>query len=605
MKKYFYLISAVFALASCSEKIEQPETELVSSKKIYSVTVNAGKAATKALADAGTSLTATWTAGDAVDVQYGGSSVGTLTAASDGPSTKLTGTITGSFSGGETLELRYRSNAYTAQGGTLDYIASNCDYSTATVTITAVSGDNLTISDAAFTSQQAITKFTLLKPDGTSPLSAGSIIITAAGLEGNKITVTAVDPLDEVYIAMANSSGEKKEYLFIITEAGTGTMYFATKKANLVNEKYYATSLTAKGTVASAYDLSESYVSTYPIPNNSLLYQSDPATDKNIPLTVGSGYRVNLFNVHVSVPAGKKSNSAMTCNGSAIITLYGDNRLAGYTGYSTSDLGTAGIDAPSDPSSSTVTISGPGNLEAVGGWGAAGIGASAICGLSGHVHANLLFNGTGTITASSKRYGAGIGSALMYNSGQEATLVNSIGDITIDSGTIIATSSAGIEFNNASGAGIGSGAGYGSGSSYKAKSSCGIITINGGNVTATGGKEGAGIGTGACAANYSYSQCGDIEINGGTVIATGTSEAPGIGASRGQTATYNCTCGNITIGSGVTSVTATRGKAVASVECIGRGINTSLSVCGTVTVSAGLTDSGEPSGSGLIRTITQ
>ena len=609
MKKSFYYLMAIFALAACTSTIEQPEaepvqepsTEVPAIGKTYSVTVNAGRV-TRALADAGSSLTATWTAGDVISVYSGASNVGTLTAVSDGAATKFTGTITGDFNQNDELELRYLSGSYTTQDGTLDGIASSCDYATATVTITAVSGSALTISDANFVSQQAITKFTLFKPDGTTPLQVKDVIITAAGLTGNKITVSfPLSRPSEFYVAMANTSGAKQEYLFLIT-ANDNTKYYATKKVNLVNGKYYATTLTALGTFSYAKDLSESSDYTYSVYDNGIVYQSDPSIVMNIPLIVADGYSVVLFNVNVQ-RTNNNSYSAMTCNGSANITLYGNNVLKGYGGSNFSSLGSAGIDAPGDPTTKTVTFSGPGNLEASGGFGAAGIGASALSG-SGHVHANLVFNGTGTITATSKQYGAGIGSGVMYNTSLTATSTNSIGAITINSGTIIATSTAGAG-NMTAGAGIGTGCAYGYSSSKQARSSCGVITINGGNITATGGKEGAGIGTGSTAANYSYAVCGNIVINGGTVNATGTSQAPGIGAARGWAATYNCTCGTITIGAGITSVTATRGQANASVECIGRGWNgNSASVCGDITIAAGLTDSGEPgSGSGLVRTL--
>ena len=600
MKKTVILLAAAAAIASCSQKLEQPQAPEV---KTYNVSVNAGKAETRALADAGSSLTATWTAGDEIDVRFGGSSVGTLTASSDGASTQFTGTISGDFNQNDELELRYLSDSYTSQDGTLDGIASSCDYATATVTITDVSGGTLTISDADFESQQAITKFTLFKPDGTTPLKVKSVIVTAAGLTGKKITVSfPYSRPSEFYVAMANTSGSKQDYLFLIT-ANDDTKYYGVKKANLVNGKYYSTTLTALGTFTQAKDLSESYDSTYSVYDNGIVYQSDPSIVKNIPLIVADGYSVVLFNVNVQ-RTSNNSYSAMTCNGTANITLLGNNVLKGYNGANMSTLGTAGIDAPGSPDSKTVTISGPGNLEAYGGYGAAGIGASALGGGSGHVHANLVFSGTGTITATSKQYGAGIGSGVMYNTATTTTITNSIGSITINSGTIIATSSPGIDYSNSGGAGIGTGSGYGTSSTKTARSSCGTITINGGNITATGGKEGAGIGTGATAAQYSYTLCGNIVINGGTINATGRSEAPGIGASRGYTISYNSTCGTITIGSGVNSVSATRGKASQYTDCIGRGYNSNnSSVCGDITIDAGLTDSGEPgSGSGVVRT---
>jgi hypothetical protein len=111
--------------------------------------------------------------------------------------------------------------------------------------------------------------------------------------------------------------------------------------------------------------------------------------------------------------------------------------------------------------------------------------------------------------------------------------------------------------SNGSGAGIGGGNGF----------ACGNITINGGNITATGGIGRAGIGSGTEA-------CGNITITGGTITATGGNAAAGIGGGN----TGNC--GNITITSGVTRVTATKGNNI-SPNSIGAG---AYGTCGTVTI---------------------
>ena len=111
--------------------------------------------------------------------------------------------------------------------------------------------------------------------------------------------------------------------------------------------------------------------------------------------------------------------------------------------------------------------------------------------------------------------------------------------------------------SNGSGAGIGGGNGF----------ACGNITINGGNITATGGIGRAGIGSGSEA-------CGNITITGGTITATGGNAAAGIGGSN----TGNC--GDITITSGVTRVTATKGNNI-SPNSIGAG---AYGTCGTVTI---------------------
>ena len=73
----------------------------------------------------------------------------------------------------------------------------------------------------------------------------------------------------------------------------------------------------------------------------------------------------------------------------------------------------------------------------------------------------------------------------------------------------------------------------------------GTIIINGGVVNAIGGGNGAGIGGGTDNKIGNYGQCGDITINGGQVTATGLSVGrPGIGPGYG--ADYNS--GSVTLG---------------------------------------------------------
>ena len=78
---------------------------------------------------------------------------------------------------------------------------------------------------------------------------------------------------------------------------------------------------------------------------------------------------------------------------------------------------------------------------------------------------------------------------------------------------------------------------------------CGNIVIEGGIITATGGRKSAGIGS------CNRAACGNITISGGTITATGGELSAGIGCG------YNGWLdGTITITDGVTKVTATKGK---------------------------------------------
>ena len=95
-----------------------------------------------------------------------------------------------------------------------------------------------------------------------------------------------------------------------------------------------------------------------------------------------------------------------------------------------------------------------------------------------------------------------------YNAGIGGSNSSSSGDITINGGDITATGN--------KGAGIGGSHG----------GSVGNITINGGDITANGGEYGAGIG--GCSQSS-----GNITINGGVITANGTSGA-GIGGGEGR-----------------------------------------------------------------------
>ena len=129
---------------------------------------------------------------------------------------------------------------------------------------------------------------------------------------------------------------------------------------------------------------------------------------------------------------------------------------------------------------------------------------------------------------------------------------------------------------DASSNGYGTGIGSGYGSSIP---SAGSILIQGGNITATGGKYAAGIGS-----SHSNS-CDNILISGGTINATGGEYAAAIGSGwggNGNAGDYS-SCGTVTISSGVTSVTATKGDYAP--YSIGAGYNgtcTSVNIFGKV-----------------------
>ena len=176
----------------------------------------------------------------------------------------------------------------------------------------------------------------------------------------------------------------------------------------------------------------------------------------------------------------------------------------------------------------------------------------------------LTIDGTGSLVAysggdfsdtysSNSPASCGIGGKRNVSSGGAAVAG---GNLVINGGTITAYGGKGC-------AGIGSCATNGPTSTNL----FGDITINGGTVTASALDNAAGIGSGK------DTSCGNITITGGTVTATGDGYAAGIGSG------WHSNCGDITIAGTVTQVTATKGEL--ALNSIGAGKSGS---CGTVTI---------------------
>ena len=188
MKKIYAILMMTATLAACVRE-NLPETigEPVAPEnlKTYTLTVQAAKQAdaTKALSVSGHTLNATWAVGDKVtvyNVTKSASVSGFLEAQTSGASTRLEGTLTGSIAPGDVLELSFLGANYTGQEGTLEYIAANCDYAVATVTVDTVDGSNniTTTAGASFTNEQTIVKFAFT--DGTNPINVSNLTISAA-----------------------------------------------------------------------------------------------------------------------------------------------------------------------------------------------------------------------------------------------------------------------------------------------------------------------------------------------------------------------------------------------------------------------------------------
>lgn len=178
--------------------------------------------------------------------------------------------------------------------------------------------------------------------------------------------------------------------------------------------------------------------------------------------------------------------------------------------------------------------------------------------------ANLTITKESTGSLVAKATGGGynfVGAGIGGGNGSMSTFANS-GIITINGGTITAIGGLSLQNSGYSGAGIGGGSNAGTAGNG------GTININGGIITASATNNGAGIG-GSGSAGNNGGNGGTIKISGGTVIATGGSwRGAGIG---GGGAARNAGAGAaVTITGGTVKATGGGGA-----EAIGAGVGDS------------------------------
>ena len=243
------LTASVSSCSSDTEEVQNPETSALAAgrnaykSKTYALTVVASKGSdmsTRALSiDGDGSLTATWESGDEVRVYDDSDNlIGTLTAAGDGASTTLSGSITAvGIAVDDELKLEFCSADYTTQDGTLTGSATSidkvCDYATATVKVTAVDDENIATEAADFANRQAVCKFTLTQ-------SVGKLYVRGGKYD---ITVTPAVATSEFYVALPQTGGSvKTTYRF--TGVSDAAVYVGTKKANVVDGNYYTANVT-------------------------------------------------------------------------------------------------------------------------------------------------------------------------------------------------------------------------------------------------------------------------------------------------------------------------------------------------------------------------
>lgn len=201
MKKVFCLLTLCVLLFSCIK--EEPDPNPIFDRTNYTLNITAVKGErpdTKALSFDGLQLKASWAVGEKVNVFLGNVALGTLEAKEAGETTTLSGTVTKAPKVGDELRLEFLSPDYDKQEGSLDYIATHCDYATASVTVSAMDESTITTTTACFRTWQAVVAFRLVDAENPSQsLSASSLAVTMAD---RTITVTPETPASEFFVAV-------------------------------------------------------------------------------------------------------------------------------------------------------------------------------------------------------------------------------------------------------------------------------------------------------------------------------------------------------------------------------------------------------------------
>lgn len=549
------ILVAGASLASCSssddiaENNQQP-VENPTAPKIYTMTIQASKgdgATTRALTLSGSTLNATWATTENVYVKKGSDwADGSLQPQAGGTTATLKGKLSKvAINPNDELTLQFpRSGAidYTGQVGTLDDIAANYDYATASVTVASVNDGNITPKDDAnFVNQQAIVKFTLMDKDKANNYAAINATQLVVNVGTTNYTINPASATDVIYVAIPGFSGQT---VTLTATVGSYTYTYQKLDVTFINGKYYE--ITVKMTKDPRYDNEvniNTYVGSKPIDvptGKHWLIKGNVDGEGNVEgtsnqITIEDDATVTLSNVNIS-----SDSYCIKCVGNATIILAdgSTNKLTCSGALNENPALWAG------ESGKTLTIKGTGGIEATGGYYTAGIGSGGVGKPCGHI----VIEG-GFITATGGAYAAGIGSG------------DACGNITITGGTIEAT-------GGTYAAGIGSG--------YMG--TCQNISISGSaKVEAMGRDGGAGIGSGSTQNNATpndVSMCGNISISGSAdVTATGGDGGAGIGTGEGSK------CGNITIENTVTKVKATKGGSAPN--SIGAGVGGS---CGMVTI---------------------
>ena len=253
MKKVFGIAAVLLALAACN-KIETEKQVADKTGGIpFSATVSLGNnAATKALAESGSTITATWEAGEKVALIHNGVSDEMTVSSVSGGFATITGTITGTPANGDPVTIIYPSSAADGTTGNIKAdllyvqnglltgtgsISENYDVRKGSGTL-KVNGKATLDGSISLTNQFAIFKFTVRGADGTTVISAKPLTITIGTQD---YVITPASAMDVLYAALPAVSEQKVS--FDATDGSDRTYTCAKLSASFEAGKYYQSTL--------------------------------------------------------------------------------------------------------------------------------------------------------------------------------------------------------------------------------------------------------------------------------------------------------------------------------------------------------------------------
>ena len=321
MRKILPFLMVIAVLFSCAKEMEDPVQPTQKKAQTYSLSVTAGKGRdTKALELDGNKLKAGWTAGDTVRVYKGVAFMGNLIAQAGGKQTVLSGTISGPIAKDDILTLKFLSPDYTHQDGTIEYIASHCDYAQASITVTDIQDESVTTTAASFANQQAIVKFTL-------NVSAKPLSIT---LPGQCIAVTPASAQSELYVAIPVLSSQP---VSLMAAANEKVYVKSVDNVTLEAGKYYSISATLTESAGSLLVHNEGELrAAVQKDNANILFANNISTTSILEIKDSKTVTINMGGYTLNRGCTSRSSQAIVVRTGSTLGLSGGTVTGGWGG---------------------------------------------------------------------------------------------------------------------------------------------------------------------------------------------------------------------------------------------------------------------------------